>query len=96
MSPVIPLLLVLAMGLVGWLVARGRARALRRSAGRLRMHSLPGYHAWFVALAPIEKPRFAVAVLIEDGGEGSGIGASLAGQILRAAFTDMPVVTPAP
>ena len=38
------------MGLVGWLVARGRARALRRSAGRLRMHSLPGYHAWFVAL----------------------------------------------
>jgi peptidoglycan glycosyltransferase len=56
----------------------------------------PNTHAWFVALAPIEKPRFAVAVLIEDGGEGSGIGASLAGQILRAAFTHMPVVTPAP
>jgi hypothetical protein len=34
--------------------------------------------------------------LIENGGEGSGIGASLAGQILRAAFTDIPVVTPAP
>jgi peptidoglycan glycosyltransferase len=56
----------------------------------------PNTHAWFVALAPIENPRFAVAVLIEDGGEGSGIGASLAGQILRAAFTHMPVVTPAP
>ena len=56
----------------------------------------PNTHAWFVALAPIDNPRFAVAVLIENGGEGSGIGASLAGQILRAAFTDMPVVTPAP
>ncbi len=56
----------------------------------------PDTHAWFVALAPIENPRFAVAVLIENGGEGSGIGASLAGQILRAAFTDIPVVTPAP
>jgi peptidoglycan glycosyltransferase len=56
----------------------------------------PDTHAWFVALAPIENPRFAVAVLIENGGEGSGIGASLAGQIMRAAFTHMPVVTPAP
>lgn len=43
-------------------------------------------HAWFVALAPIENPRFAVAVVIEAGGEGSGIGAATAGQILRAAF----------
>jgi peptidoglycan glycosyltransferase len=43
-------------------------------------------HAWFVALAPIENPRFAVAVIIEAGGEGSGVGAATAGQILRAAF----------
>jgi len=56
----------------------------------------PNTHAWFVALAPIENPRFAVAVLIENGGEGSGVGASLAGQILRAAFNDVPGGTPAP
>ena len=43
-------------------------------------------HAWFVALAPIENPRFAVAVILEGGGEGSGIGASIAGQVLRAAY----------
>ncbi len=42
-------------------------------------------HAWFVALAPIENPRFAVAVVLEAGGEGSGIGAATAGQIIRAA-----------
>lgn len=43
-------------------------------------------HAWFVALAPIDNPRFAVAVVLEAGGEGSGIGAATAGQIMRAAF----------
>lgn len=56
----------------------------------------PFTHAWFVALAPIENPRFAVAVLIENGGEGSRIGASLAGQILRAAFSDIPLASPKP
>ena len=52
MSPAIPILLALALGLVGWLVARGRAwtmRAIAREAGR-DLHSLPNYHAWFVAL----------------------------------------------
>jgi peptidoglycan glycosyltransferase len=43
-------------------------------------------HAWFVALAPIDTPRFAVAVILEGAGEGSGIGAATAGQILRAAY----------
>lgn len=43
-------------------------------------------HAWFVAIAPIESPRFAVAVMLEGGGEGSGVGAQLAGQVLQSAF----------
>jgi peptidoglycan glycosyltransferase len=43
-------------------------------------------HAWFVAIAPIENPRFAVAVMLEGGGEGSGVGAQLAGQVLQSAF----------
>ena len=50
MSPVISLLLVLALGLIGWLVARARARTFRRGADGRRSHSLPGHHAWFVAL----------------------------------------------
>jgi peptidoglycan glycosyltransferase len=43
-------------------------------------------HAWFIAIAPVEQPRFAVAVMIENGGEGSRLGAQVAGQVLRAAF----------
>ena len=43
-------------------------------------------HAWFIALAPYDNPKYAVAVMIENGGEGSGIGAQLAGEVLAAAF----------
>lgn len=52
MSPAIPILLALALGLIGWLAARARAWAIRkdeRAAGR-DLHSLPSYHAWYVAL----------------------------------------------
>jgi peptidoglycan glycosyltransferase len=43
-------------------------------------------HAWFVAIAPVETPRFAVAVIVEAGGEGSSVGAQLAGETLLATF----------
>lgn len=43
-------------------------------------------HAWFIAIAPVEQPRFAVAVMVEQGGEGSTVGAELAGQVMAAAF----------
>ncbi|GIV88207.1 MAG: peptidoglycan glycosyltransferase [Chloroflexus sp.] len=43
-------------------------------------------HAWFIAIGPIDTPRYAVAVIIEQGGEGSGIAARLAGEVLAAAF----------
>ncbi len=43
-------------------------------------------HAWFLAVAPLDRPRYAVAVMVESGGEGSSVGATLAGQVLAAAF----------
>ncbi|MCX7858919.1 MAG: penicillin-binding protein 2 [Chloroflexus sp.] len=43
-------------------------------------------HAWFIAIGPIDAPRYAVAVIIEQGGEGSGAAARLAGEVLAAAF----------
>lgn len=49
-------------------------------------HPGPTPHAWFIAIAPIEEPRYAVAVMVENGGEGSGIAAQIAGQVLRIAF----------
>jgi peptidoglycan glycosyltransferase len=43
-------------------------------------------HAWFIAAAPIDDPRYVVSVMVERGGEGSSVGGSLAGQVLAAAF----------
>jgi penicillin-binding protein A len=43
-------------------------------------------HAWFIALAPFDQPRYAVAVMVESGGEGSRVGAQLAGSVIKAAF----------
>lgn len=50
MSPAILLLLAFGLGLVGWLAARSRAWAFRRAAPKGRIHSLPNFHAWYVAL----------------------------------------------
>lgn len=52
MSPAIPILLALALGLIGWLAARSRAWALRKTARTAggELHSLPSYHGWYVAL----------------------------------------------
>ena len=43
-------------------------------------------HAWFIAIAPVEQPRYAVAVMIEDGRDGAGLGAVTAGAVLARAF----------
>ncbi len=47
-------------------------------AEKLRDHSL------FIAFAPIEKPRIAVAVIVEHGGSGSAVAAPIARTILDA------------
>lgn len=43
-------------------------------------------HAWFIAIAPVDQPRYAVAVMVENGRDGAGVGAWLAGDVLRVAF----------
>lgn len=47
-------------------------------------------HAWFVAIAPVEQPRFAVAVVVERGGEGSRSALPIARQVLAAALGVQP------
>lgn len=51
MSPAIPLLLAFGLGLIGWLAARSRAYVFMKREGASRLHSLPSYHGWFVALS---------------------------------------------
>jgi len=41
-------------------------------------------HAWFIAFAPAEAPRIAVAVLVENGGFGAGNAAPVARKMLDA------------
>ena len=41
-------------------------------------------HAWFVAFAPVEAPKIAVAVLVENGRSGSGVAAPIARLIMDA------------
>jgi penicillin-binding protein 2 len=41
-------------------------------------------HAWFIAFAPVEKPRIAVAVLVENGGFGATAAAPIARQVIDA------------
>jgi penicillin-binding protein 2 len=43
-------------------------------------------HAWFVAFAPLESPRIAVAVIVENGGSGGSIAAPIAQKVLSAYF----------
>src|ERR1700733_365765 len=45
-------------------------------------------HAWFIAFAPVEKPRIAVAVLVENGGFGATAAAPIARQVLDAYLLD--------
>jgi penicillin-binding protein 2 len=41
-------------------------------------------HSWFIAFAPAEKPRIAVAVLVENGGFGAAAAAPIARKIFDA------------
>lgn len=48
-------------------------------------------HAWFVAYAPADDPRVAVAVIVEHGGQGSDVAAPLAKRFLEAYFGNSQV-----
>ena len=43
-------------------------------------------HAWFVAFAPVEDPKIAIAVLLENGGSGGKEAAPVAKKVIEAFF----------
>ncbi len=47
-------------------------------------------HSWFIAFAPADCPRLALAVIVEHGGAGSGVAARLAKQLLLKALASTP------
>jgi penicillin-binding protein 2 len=40
-------------------------------------------HAWFVAFAPVQDPKYAISVLVEHGGSGSSAAAPIAKKIIK-------------
>ena len=46
-------------------------------------------HAWFVAFAPLENPRFVVAVFLEHGGQGSSAAAPVAMRVIDRYFREV-------
>ena len=40
-------------------------------------------HAWFVAFAPVENPKYAISVLVEHGGSGSSAAAPIAKKVIK-------------
>jgi peptidoglycan glycosyltransferase len=47
-------------------------------------HGVP--HAWFIGLAPMDKPKIVVVVIVENGGSGGAIATPIARRIFEEAF----------
>ncbi len=65
-----------------------RITKAEREAGVFKNEDLPWErrdHALFVGYAPVDAPRYAVAVIVEHGGGGSKVAAPIARDILIAA-----------
>ena len=43
-------------------------------------------HAWFAGYAPMNAPRLAIVVMLENGGSGGAVAAPIAGQLFRYFF----------
>ena len=50
-------------------------------------------HALFIAFAPVEKPRIAVAIIVENGGSGSGSAAPIARLLFDHYLLNQPAGT---
>ena len=68
--------------------------AAERAAGVTKNEQLPWNrrdHALFVAYAPYDRPRYAIAQIVEHGGGGSAVAAPIARDILmRALYGGLP------
>jgi penicillin-binding protein 2 len=64
----------------------GGGRGVHGAEGAWRLRD----HAWFVAFAPYDDPRFAMSVLVEHGGFGKDAAAPKAREIMRVALLKDP------
>jgi len=77
--------------------AQVRRMTERERAGDVDQADLPWrerHHAWFVAYAPAEAPRYAACVLVEHGGGGSSAAAPIARDVMAATLERDPAARP--
>jgi len=48
-----------------------------------------GYHGWFIGFVPFDDPEIAVAVLMENGGEGSDVAAPMSAKVMSYYFSNV-------
>jgi penicillin-binding protein 2 len=75
-----------------------QVRGAKAAGGMLRGSAVPWHlrnHALFVCFAPVEAPRYAMAVVVEHGQGGSKAAAPIARDIMERALTRDPVARPA-
>jgi penicillin-binding protein 2 len=78
-----------------------QAHTYKGSRGTVHMDWAMRDHAWFIAFAPVDEPRYAMAVLVEHGGWGASAAAPRAAEIMKVALLKDPeirarIVTPVP
>jgi penicillin-binding protein 2 len=61
----------------------GTAQVIAQKEQGKKLSGLTQDHAWFIAYAPVENPRIAVAVLVEHGGHGGGAAAPIARRVIE-------------
>jgi|SRR5579859_1164135 len=66
----------------------GGGTGLRGAVGQWSLRD----HAWFICYAPFDEPRYAMSVLVEHGGMGSGAAAPRAREIMRVALLKDPEI----
>ena len=61
----------------------GTAQVIAQKDPQKKLFGKMQDHAWFIAYAPVENPRIAVAVLVEHGGHGGGAAAPIARRVIE-------------
>ena len=70
-----------------------RISLAERESGILKDNELPYHlrdHALFVGYAPLDRPLYAIAVVVEHGGSGSAVAAPIARKVMRETLKRNP------
>ena len=61
----------------------GTAQVIAQKVAGRKLSGKTGDHAWFVAYAPVEAPKIAVAVVVEHAGHGGSVAAPIAKKVIE-------------